>query len=85
MISVGFRDKEFSVEESVGVKQIHFIVANPISVDTHCTLVALTYQDFDLHYNKDLRTLYPSLESFTLRNKYDQAECKPAITSKYEG
>ena len=69
------------MEESVGVKEIHFIVANPISVDTHCMLFPVTYQDFDLHYEV-LKTLYPSLEPFTLNNEYDQAECKPAIRSK---
>ena len=71
------------MEESVGEREIQFIVANPISVETHWILVPLTYQDFDNRY-EDLRARYPNLQPFTQDNEYDQAECKLAVTSKYK-
>ena len=66
------------MEESDGQKKIHFVVDNQISVETHCIVSAMTYQEYDNQY-ADLRAKYPGLEPFTLYNEYDQAECKPAL------
>ena len=70
------------MEESDGQREIHFIVDNPISVDTHCVVIAMTYQEYSNQY-ADLRAMYPDLKPFTLYNEYDQAECKRAIRKNY--
>ena len=58
--------------------EIGLIVSNPIVVDTHFFVLALTYQEYDDQY-EDLKALYPNLDPFTLKNEYDQAECKLVI------
>ena len=75
VIQVEFQDKEYSIDESVGEKQVHFIISNPIIVDTHFLVLALTYQQFDEQYEA-LNATYPGLDPFTLNDEYDQAECK---------
>lgn len=54
------------------------IISNPIVVDTHYFLLALTYQEYDYQYEY-LKEIYPELDPYTLNNEYDQAECKNAI------
>ena len=75
VINVQFQDREFSVEESIGEREINLVISNPIVVDTYYFLLALTYQEYDDQY-EDLKTIYPNLDPFTLENEYDQAECK---------
>ena len=66
------------MEESVGVKEIHFTVVNPINVDVHCLVLAMTYQEYDSHY-AGLSEKYPELQPFSVSNEYDEAERKPVI------
>ena len=81
VIGVGFREKEFSVEESDEIQEIYFTIVTPVNVDTHCLILAMTYQEYDSRY-AGLKEQYPDLERFTLYNEYDQAECKPAVIAK---
>ena len=75
VISIQFRDQEIAVEESMEGMEIHFTITNPISVDTHYVLLAMTYEEYDDQY-AGLRARYPGLEPFSLYNEYDAAECK---------
>ena len=80
VIEVQFERNEFSVEESIGEMEISLTISNPIVVDTYFFVLALTYQEYDDQY-EDLKEIYPNLDPFTLKNEYDQAECKLIIRS----
>ena len=81
VITVQFQETEYAVDESVREKQVHFIITNPIIVDTHFLVLAQTYQQFDEQYEA-LNTRYPGLDPFTLNDEYDQAERKHMYTSE---
>ena len=75
VLKIQFKDNEFSADESAGEVEIPFIISNPIDVDTHFLLRAMTYQQYKKEY-ENLSMTYRSLRNRTLAKEYDQAECE---------
>ena len=54
-------------------------IINPIIVDTHFFVLAMTYEEYEQEYAV-LNMTYPGLDEFTLNDEYDQAECKLEVS-----
>ena len=74
-IRVGFSVSEFAAEESDIQKIVTLSVNNPVAVDTHFFVRAMTYQQYEEEYDS-LTALYPDLPKYTLTDEYDSAECE---------
>ena len=79
-IGVGFSVSEFTAEESNIQKTVTISVNNPVTVDTHFFVRAMTYQQYEEEYD-NLTALYPNLPKYTLTGEYDSAECEDVCTN----
>ena len=75
VIEVEFEATEFQAPELVTKNEIHLRISQSIIVDTHFFVLAMTYEHFDDEFEA-LNSTYPELKPRSLKDEYDQAECK---------